>query len=36
MGGRTDTPTAYVCRDFTCLAPAATPEQFETRLASPA
>ena len=32
MARRTDQPAAYVCRDFTCLAPAASPEQFAAQV----
>jgi uncharacterized protein YyaL (SSP411 family) len=30
-----DAPTAYVCRDFTCQAPATSAEQFAAQLGRP-
>jgi hypothetical protein len=32
MARRTDQPAAYVCRDFTCLAPVASAEQFAAQV----
>jgi len=32
MARRTDQPTAYVCRNFACLAPATSPDMLESQL----
>jgi uncharacterized protein YyaL (SSP411 family) len=32
MARRTDAPAAYVCRDFACLAPATSVDQFAAQL----